>query len=67
MVSFIYITKQYVVIGDLRVLTNVAISGKSPHGMYLTICNTYLAICLQKLIRILQILLLKIKKLTAQN
>ena len=48
MVSFIYITKQPVVIGDLIVLSNVTISGNSPHGMHLTICNTYLAICLQK-------------------
>ena len=60
-------TPQYVVIGDLLVLSNVTISGKSPHGMHLTIYNTYLAICLQKLIRIIQIFLLKIKKLTAQN
>ena len=67
MVSFLYITTQYVVIGDLVVLSNVTISGNSPHGMHHTICNTYLAICLQKLIRIIQILLLKIKKLTAKN
>ena len=48
MVSFIYITKQSVVICDLIVLSNVTISGNSPHGMHLTIYNTYLAICLQK-------------------
>ena len=63
---YIYITKQSVVIGDIIVLSNVTISGNSPHVMHLTICNTYLAVCLQKLIRIIQILLLKIKKLTAQ-
>ena len=45
------------------VLSNVTIPGNFPDGMHLTICNTYLAICLQKLIRIIKILLLKIKKL----
>ena len=65
MVSFLYITPPYIFIGDLLVLSNVTILGNFPHGMHLTICNTYLAICLQKFIRI-KILLLKIEKLTAQ-
>ena len=33
---FLYVTPQYVIIGDLIVLSNVTILGNSPHGMHLT-------------------------------
>ena len=36
MVTFIYITRQSVVIGDILMLSNVTISDNSPHGMHLT-------------------------------
>ena len=40
MVSFLYITPQYVIICDLRMLSNVTISGNVPHGMHLNPHNS---------------------------